>query len=319
MVALGGNALLKRGQKPDNDVQEQNVAVAVEALAPLAAEHELVITHGNGPQVGVLALQSASDPHLTTPYPFDVLGAQTQGMIGYWLLQAMQNALPGRQVAAIINQTLVEAHDPAFAEPTKFVGEVYSEQEASELAESRGWTVKPDGDKWRRVVGSPKPQRVVETRLIRLLLESGAVVVCAGGGGVPVIRNEQGRLEGVEAVVDKDLTTSVLAEALEADVFLVLTDVAHVERGYGTPEAEPILRATPAALQREDFPAGSMGPKVDAVCRFVEVTGDMAAIGRLEDAVEILRGDAGTIVTPAGQYGGPHDLSPTTPSGRGER
>jgi carbamate kinase len=315
VVALGGNALLKRGQKPDNDIQEQNVATAVEALAPLAAEHQLVVTHGNGPQVGVLALQSASDPHLTTPYPFDVLGAQTQGMIGYWLLQAMQNELPGRQVAAIINQTLVEANDPAFSDPTKFVGEVYSEEEAHELAERRGWTIKRDGEKWRRVVGSPKPQRVVETRLIRLLLESGAVVVCAGGGGVPVIRNEQGRLEGVEAVVDKDLTTSVLAEALEADVFLVLTDVPHVERGFGTPEAEPILRATPAALQREHFPAGSMGPKVDAVCRFVEVTGDMAAIGRLEDAVEILRGNAGTVVTPAGAYGGPHDLRPAVPSG----
>lgn len=311
VVALGGNALLKRGQKPDNDVQEQNVATAVTALAPLAAEHELVITHGNGPQVGVLALQSASDPHLTTPYPFDVLGAQTQGMIGYWLLQAMQNSLPGRQVAAIINQTLVEVNDPAFSNPAKFVGEVYSEQEAQRLAETRGWTVKADGEKWRRVVGSPTPQRVVETRLIRLLLNSGAVVVCAGGGGVPVIRNEEGKLEGVEAVVDKDLTTSVLAEALEADVLMVLTDVAHVQRGFGTPEAEPILRATPAALQREDFPAGSMGPKVNAVCRFVELTGDMAAIGRLEDATAILRGEAGTIVTPGGEYGGPHDLRPS--------
>ena len=310
VLALGGNALLQRGQRPDCDVQEANVARAVAALAPLAAEHEIVITHGNGPQVGVLALQSASDPHLTTPYPFDVLGAQTQGMIGYWLLQAMQNSLPGRQVAAIINQTLVEANDPAFENPTKFVGEVYDEAEARRLAERRGWTVKPDGDKWRRVVGSPKPQRVVETRLIRLLLTSGAVVICAGGGGVPVIRNEKGHLEGVEAVVDKDLTAAVLAEALEADALLVLTDVPQVVRGFGTPGAEPILRATPAALRREAFPAGSMGPKVDAVCRFVEVTGDMAAIGRLDDAVAIIEGTAGTVVTPAGDYGGPADLQP---------
>jgi len=310
VAALGGNALLRRGQKPDSDVQEANVARAVGSLAPLASEHELVITHGNGPQVGVLALQSASDPHLTTPYPFDVLGAQTQGMIGYWLLQAMQNALPGRQVAAIINQTLVEVGDPAFQNPTKFVGEVYDEEEAGRLAQLRGWTVKPDGEKWRRVVGSPKPQRVVETRLIRLLLNSGAIVVCAGGGGVPVIRNEQGHLEGVEAVVDKDLTSSVLAEALEADALLVLTDVPHVVRGFGTPDAEPILRSTPAALQRESFASGSMGPKVDAVCRFVEVTGDMAAIGRLEDAAAIIAGDAGTVVTPAGRYGGPDDLRP---------
>ena len=310
VAALGGNALLRRGEKPDASVQAANVARAVAALAPLAEEHELVLTHGNGPQVGVLALQSASDPQLTTPYPFDVLGAQTQGMIGYWLLQALQNTLPGRQVAAIINQTLVSAADPAFANPTKFIGEMYDEQRAHELAEQRGWTVKQDGTGWRRVVGSPRPQRVVETRLIRLLLGSGAVVVCAGGGGVPVIRDETGRLAGVEAVVDKDLTTSVLAEALDADVLMILTDVPHVLRNYGRPDEEPVLRATPASLQAEEFAAGSMGPKVDAACRFVEVTGDMAAIGQTEDAVAILEGRAGTIITPRGKYGGPGDLSP---------
>lgn len=310
VAALGGNALLRRGEKPDAYVQAANVQRAVAALAPLAHEHELVLTHGNGPQVGVLALQSASDPQLSTPYPFDVLGAQTQGMIGYWLLQALQNNLPGRQVAAIINQTLVAASDPALADPTKFIGEVYDEQTAKRLAAQRGWVVKRDGEHWRRVVGSPRPQRVVETRLIRLLLNSGAVVVCAGGGGVPVVRNEKGQLEGVEAVVDKDLTTSVLAESLDADALLILTDVPNVVRGYGTPDAEPVLRATPASLQREGFAAGSMGPKVDAACRFVEVTGDMAAIGRLEDAQEILAGRAGTIITPGGDYGGPADLSP---------
>ncbi|MFC4785467.1 carbamate kinase [Nocardioides sp. MAHUQ-72] len=313
VAALGGNALLKRGERPDNDVQEHNVATAVTALAPIATTHELVVTHGNGPQVGVLALQSASDPHLTTPYPFDVLGAQTQGMIGYWLLQAMQNALPDRQVAAIINQTLVAANDPAFADPSKFVGEVYDEQEARALAAARGWTVKQDGTAWRRVVGSPRPQRVVETRLIRLLLESGAVVVCAGGGGVPVIRNEAGRLEGVEAVVDKDLTAAVLAEALDADLLMVLTDVPEVVTGFGTPDAAPIRRATPYTLAREQFPAGSMGPKVDAVCRFVELTGGTAAIGRLEDAQLILEGQAGTIVTPTGTW--PPAASPRGRSG----
>jgi carbamate kinase len=304
VVALGGNALLERGQKPDAEVQEANVRRAVDSLAPLADEHELVITHGNGPQVGVLALQSASDPHLTTPYPFDVLGAQTQGMIGYWILQAMQNRLPGRQVAAIINQTLVEAADPAFADPSKFVGEMYSHEEATRLAAERGWTVKPDGGGWRRVVGSPRPQRVVETRLIRLLLESGAVVVCAGGGGVPVIRDEHGELRGVEAVVDKDLTSAVLAEALDADVLLVVTDVHHVMRDFGEPAQSAILRETPAGLRSLDFAAGSMGPKVDAVCRFVELTGGMAAIGSLDDATVILAGDAGTIVTPNGRYDG---------------
>jgi carbamate kinase len=308
VVALGGNALLKRGEKPDAANQIANVTMAVEALAPLAREHELVVTHGNGPQIGVLAVESASDPRLSEPYPLDVLGAQTQGMIGYWLLQAFQNALPGRQVASMLNQTLVLAHDPALDNPTKYVGEVYEEEEALRLAEERGWTVRQDGTGWRRVVGSPRPQRVVETRMIRLLLRSGAVVVCAGGGGVPVVRNERGKLRGLEAVIDKDLTAAVLAEALDADVLMVLTDVPNVVRNYGTPEAEVISRITPGALRRESFPAGSMGPKVDAVCRFVELTGDMAAIGRLQDAEAIMAGDAGTIITPGGNYGGPDDL-----------
>jgi carbamate kinase len=308
VVALGGNALLKRGEPPDAANQIANVALAVEALAPLARQHELVVTHGNGPQIGVLAVESASDPRLSAPYPLDVLGAQTQGMIGYWLLQAFQNALPGRQIAGMLNQTLVLAHDPALDNPTKFVGEVYVEEEALRLARERGWTVRQDGNGWRRVVGSPKPQRVVETRMIRLLLRSGAVVVCAGGGGVPVVRDERGKLRGLEAVIDKDLTAAVLAEALEADVLMVLTDVPNVVRNYGTPQAEPISRITPGALRREIFPDGSMGPKVDAVCRFVELTGDMAAIGRLADAEAIMAGDAGTIVTPGGNYGGPDDL-----------
>jgi carbamate kinase len=308
VVALGGNALLKRGERPDAANQIANVALAVEALAPLAREHELVVTHGNGPQIGVLAVESASDPRLSAPYPLDVLGAQTQGMIGYWLLQAFQNALPGRQVASMLNQTLVLAHDPALDNPTKFVGEVYEQEEALRLAAERGWSVLKDGNGWRRVVGSPKPQRVVETRMIRLLLLSGAVVICAGGGGVPVVRDERGKLTGLEAVIDKDLTAAVLAEALDADVLMVLTDVPNVVRNYGTPQAEPITRITPGALRRENFPAGSMGPKVDAVCRFVELTGDMAAIGRLQDAEAIMAGDAGTIITPGGNYGGPDDL-----------
>ncbi|MCC3766166.1 carbamate kinase [Streptomyces sp. UNOC14_S4] len=302
VVALGGNALLRRGDRPDAAVQQANVRAAVAALAPLAGQHELVITHGNGPQVGLLALQSAADRSLTSPYPFDVLGAETQGMIGYWLLQSLQNALPGRQVCALLNQTLVSAADPAFADPAKFVGPVYAREEAERLAAERGWTVKADGPHWRRVVPSPDPQRVVETRLIRLLLTSGAVAVCAGGGGVPVIRDEQGRLTGVEAVVDKDLTASLLAEALDADALLLLTDVPRVVRGYGTPDAEPIGRTTPARLRAERFPAGSMGPKVEAVCRFVELTGGFAAIGALADAAAMLDGTAGTLVTPSGRY-----------------
>jgi carbamate kinase len=231
-------------------------------------------------------------------------------MIGYWLLQGLQNALPGRQVAAVVNQTLVSAVDPAFDAPTKFVGPVYDEPTGRRLAAERGWQVAQDGVHWRRVVPSPLPQRVVETRIVRLLLGSGAVVVCAGGGGVPVVRDEAGRLRGVEAVVDKDLASAVLAEALEADALLLLTDVPAVIRGYGTPEAEPIDRATPPALRREGFATGSMGPKVAAACRFVEVTGDLAGIGALTDAPAILAGRAGTVVTPAGDYGGPGDLRP---------
>jgi carbamate kinase len=303
VIAIGGNALLERGRRPKAAVQRANAVRAVAALAPLAAEHEVVLTHGNGPQVGMLALHMAD-------FPFDVLGAQTQGMIGYWLLQALQNALPGRQVAAVLDQTLVSLADPAFAAPTKFVGPVYSREEAAALAAERGWTVAADGASWRRVVPSPQPQRVVESRVMRLLLSSGAVVVCAGGGGVPVVRNESGRLTGVEAVVDKDLATAVLAEALEADALLMLTDVPAVQRGFGGPDPEPILRASPAELRRENFAAGSMGPKVEAACRFVELTGGLAGIGALADAPLLITGKAGTVVTPGGDYGGPHDLRP---------
>lgn len=310
VVALGGNALLERGEKPDAKTQIERAKAAAKALAPLAEEHELVITHGNGPQVGVLALESANDPSLSEPYPFDTLGAQTQGMIGYWLLQSLQNSLPGRQVASLVNQTLVMAHDPAFKNPTKFVGETYTEDEAKAKAEAAGWQVKQDTKGWRRVVASPTPQRVVETRIIRLLLSSGAVVVCAGGGGIPVVRDERGKLKGIEAVVDKDLTAGRLAEALEADALFILTDVANVIQDYGTDHETPISRATPGMLREMDLPAGSMGPKVEAACRFVELTGDLAAIGRLQDVAKMVEGEAGTIITPGGNYGGPDDLNP---------
>lgn len=313
VVALGGNALMQRGEKPDAENQIANVNLAAKALAELAQEHELVITHGNGPQVGVLAKQSASDPSLTRPYPFDTLGAMTQGMIGYWLLQALQNALPGRHVASIVNQTLVLSGDPAFDNPTKFVGEVYDQETADQLAAERGWVMRADGPYFRRVVGSPKPQRVIETRLIRTMINAGAVVICAGGGGVPVIRNEFGKLSGVEAVIDKDLTAAVLAEHLEADFLMILTDVPAVLADYGTPDERPILRSNPAELRGLGAPAGSMGPKVEAACRFVELTGDTAAIGRLEDAAKIIAGEAGTIVTPGGNYGGIDDIQPPVP------
>jgi len=298
VAALGGNALLERGEPPESAIQEAHIVRAVRALAPLAADHDLVITHGNGPQVGMLALESAHDPAISRPYPFDVLGAQTQGMIGYWLVQALQNALPGRQVACLVSRTLVRADDPAFAHPSKFVGPVYDERQARALAASQHWEVRQDGSRWRRVVPSPEPAELLDLPAIRILLDGAAIVVCAGGGGVPVVAEDgTRRTHGVEAVVDKDLTASLLARQLHADALLLLTDVAAVADGYGTAQARPIRRATPAELRARSFPAGSMGPKIDAVCRFVEATGNPAGIGQLCDARALLTGAAGTLIT----------------------
>ncbi len=296
VAALGGNALLERGELPDARVQEEHVLKAALALAPLAQEHELVLTHGNGPQVGLLALENAGDRGLPAPYPFDVLGAQTQGMIGYWLLQAVQNALPGGRVACLVSRTLVSADDPAFGRPTKFVGPVYDETEARGLAAAHGWEVRQDGTRWRRVVPSPEPLELLDLPSVEVLLASGAVVICAGGGGAPVVRDAAGMLHGAEAVIDKDLTAALLARALGADALLLLTDIAAVQDGFGTPQARPLRRVTPAELRARSFPAGSMGPKIEAVCRFAEATGKMAAIGQLGDAEALLRGDAGTVV-----------------------
>ncbi|WP_035792148.1 carbamate kinase [Kitasatospora mediocidica] len=298
VVALGGNALLPRGQHPDAEPQALRVTEAARALAPLARDHELVITHGNGPQVGLLAMESAADPALAHPYPIDVLGAETQGMIGYWLIQGLHNALPGRQVACLLNQTVVSANDPAFHSPTKFVGPVWTESEARRQAAERGWAIARDGEHWRRVVASPEPRRVAEAGLIRLLLDAGAVTVCAGGGGIPVVEHADGQLTGTEAVVDKDLTAALLAEEVKADFLLILTDVPHVVAGYGTPKARPLHTTTPRELRSLAFPPGSMGPKVEAAARFVEHTGAMAAIGPLSDVHGILQSTTGTYVRP---------------------
>jgi carbamate kinase len=297
VVALGGNALLERGEQPDSEIQEAHVVAAAESLAPLVREHDLIISHGNGPQVGMLAIESARDPALSHPYPFDVLGAQTQGMIGYWLIQAIQNARPGRDVACVISRTLVRADDPAFDNPTKFVGPVYSEADAQKLARANGWVVRADGAKWRRVVASPEPSALLDLETIVCLTDRGAIVVCSGGGGIPVIRTPEGQLRGVEAVVDKDLAAALLAQSLGADVLLLLTDVGAVEENFGTVQARPIRDATPLELRGKSFAAGSMGPKIEAVCRFVESGGKMAAIGKLGEAAALLAGTAGTIVT----------------------
>ncbi len=297
VAALGGNALLERGEKPDADIQEHHVQQAVAALAPVARDHDLIVTHGNGPQVGMLALESARDPALTRPYPFDVLSAQTQGMIGYWLMRALRAAVPARPAGCLICQTLVDAADPAFASPTKFVGPVYDREKARDLAASRGWEIRRDGPAWRRVVPSPEPRELLELPLITGLLGTGAIVICAGGGGIPVIAGPGGELCGVDAVVDKDLTAALLARSVDADALLLLTDVDAVIENYGTEDARPIRKATPGELRSRSFPSGSMGPKVEAACRFVEATGRPAAIGSLGSAERMLAGTSGTIIS----------------------
>lgn len=298
VAALGGNALLERGEKPDSDIQQTHVREAVRGLAPLARAHDLVVTHGNGPQIGMLALESAADPALSQPYPLDVLGAQTQGMIGYWLAQELATAVPGRRTGCLISRTMVDQQDAAFTSPTKFVGPVYQEDEARALAAERGWVMRRDGTSWRRVVASPEPRELVELPLIQALLAAGVLVICAGGGGIPVVADGAGVLHGVEAVVDKDLTAALLARAVDADVLLLLTDVEAVMDDFGAAGARPIRRATPAEMRRRTLPAGSMGPKVEAACRFAEATGRPAAIGRLNSAAAVLAGTAGTLVEP---------------------
>ena len=303
VVALGGNALLRRGEPPTAENQRANVHAAARALAPLARDHELVITHGNGPQVGLLALQAAALPGVAA-YPLDLLGAQTDGMIGYLIEQELGNLLPENQpLATLLTMTEVDPDDPAFADPTKFVGSIYDEATARAAAAEHGWTVKPDGPHWRRVVASPKPLRIFEIRPVDLLLRAGCVVICAGGGGIPTMfeRDAQGRrsnvLAGVEAVVDKDLASGVLARELDADAFVMATDVPAVIDHWGMPSARQIAAARPEWLLAQGFPAGSMGPKVEAAAAFATATGRPAYIGALEVIGDLLAGRAGTLVS----------------------
>lgn len=297
VIALGGNALLRRGQALTAENQRENVKVAAEAMAPIAEKHQLVISHGNGPQVGLLALQGASYKP-DEAYPLDVLGAQTEGMIGYMIEQELGNLLPFETpFATILTMIEVDAGDPAFQNPTKFIGPVYEEAEAKRLAGEKGWSIKPDGDKWRRVVPSPLPKRIFELRPIRWMLEQNTVVICAGGGGIPTIYDENRKLHGIEAVIDKDFASELLARDLEADLFIMATDAEAVFDGWGTPQQKAIRRASPEAMKGFDFPAGSMGPKVDAACQFAELTGKAAAIGALADLPQIVEGTAGTTVT----------------------
>jgi carbamate kinase len=300
VVALGGNALLKRGEPMTADVQRENVKVAAQALAPVAAEHELVLSHGNGPQVGLLALQADAYKEVEA-YPLDVLGAQTQGMIGYMIEQELGNLLPfGKPFASLLTMVEVDGNDPAFKDPTKFVGPVYEKQVAEKLAAEKGWTIKQDGDMWRRVVPSPLPmrKRIFEDRPIKWLLEQGAIVICAGGGGIPTMYDpeKERMLVGVEAVIDKDWCTALLAREIDADLYVMATDVDGVYLDWGTRIARKIDRATPEELKSHEFAAGSMGPKVAAASAFARVTGNRAAIGALADIEAIVAGEAGTIV-----------------------
>ena len=298
VVALGGNALLKRGEPMTAEAQRGNVRAAAPALAAVAGKHQLVLSHGNGPQVGLLALQAAAYTEVEA-YPLDVLGAQTEGMIGYVLEQELGNLLPVEvPFATILTMIEVDPADPAFKDPTKFVGPVYTKAQADQLAGEKGWVFKPDGERWRRVVPSPEPRRIFEIRPIRWLLDKDVVVICAGGGGVPTMYLPDGErtLVGVEAVIDKDLASQLLAREVGADLFVMVTDVDGVYTGWGTPEQRKLGRVTPGELRQVPFAAGSMGPKVEAAVRFVEATGNRAAIGGLNEIEAIVDGDAGTQV-----------------------
>jgi carbamate kinase len=298
VVALGGNALLRRGEAMTAQNQRENVHRAAQALAAIAQDNDLVISHGNGPQVGLLALQSIAYGAVA-PYPLDILGAQTEGMIGYMIEQELGNLLPfERPFATLLTMVEVDRNDPAFKNPTKPIGPVYTEAEARRVADALGWTIAQDGSGWRRVVASPVPKRIFEIRPIRWLLEKNTVVICAGGGGIPTMYDDQGNLYGCEVVIDKDRASALLAGELDADVLIMATDVDGVYLDWGTPQARKLNSATPAELMSLDFALGSMGPKVEAACAFVQRTGKRAAIGALKDIPIMYEGSAGTQVTP---------------------
>jgi carbamate kinase len=299
VVALGGNALLRRGEAMTAENQRANVRQACEALAPLISEHQLVVTHGNGPQVGLLALQGAAYKDVET-YPLDVLGSQTEGMIGYMIEQELGNLVPIEvPFATILTMVEVDGDDPGFNNPTKFIGPIYRHDEAESLKAQKGWAFKQDGEHWRRVVPSPLPKRIFEIRPIKWLLEKNTVVIATGGGGIPTMYEpgKERHLIGIEAVIDKDLASELLARELEADLFIMATDADAVFVNWGKPDAKAIRAASPDGIGAFSFPAGSMGPKVEAACNFARSTGRKAAIGALADIERIVNGTAGTTIS----------------------
>jgi carbamate kinase len=297
VIALGGNALLKRGEPLSAENQRRNMRAAAEALVQACDGHQIVIVHGNGPQVGLLALE-ADAYKAVPPYPLDMLGAESQGMIGYVVAQEMGNAHPNWSIVALITQTVIDPRDVAFSHPTKPIGPVYEPQEIEALKKAHDWTFAPDGKSLRRVVPSPAPIEIIELPIIERLVGAGVVVVCAGGGGIPVRRERDGRINGVEAVIDKDLAAALLAERLGADRFVILTDIDAVYLDWGTPQQKAIGKIRSQDLRRHNFAEGSMGPKVSAACNFVERTGRAAIIGSLTDVQSVLTQQAGTIVLP---------------------
>ncbi|ARP37019.1 MULTISPECIES: carbamate kinase [Vibrio] len=295
VVALGGNALLRRGEPLEADVQRRNIETAVKTISEIAKVYNVVLVHGNGPQVGLLALQGLEYKKVN-PYPLDVLGSETQGMIGYMLMQEFKNYLPDRNISCMLTQMTVDPNDPAFADPTKPIGPIYEEAEARELAEKFHWIVKPDGQHFRRVVPSPRPTGIVEHEAITQLIDAGHLVICTGGGGIPV-KKENGKLVGVEAVIDKDMSAAFLAKQLDADALLILTDADAVYLDWGKPTQHALRSTTPSELAQFQFDAGSMGPKIEASCEFIQQGGKVVGIGALEDGLQILQGQAGTNIT----------------------
>ncbi len=298
VIALGGNALQRRGEPADLEHQRGNLRAAAQAVAEVAEMHEVVVTHGNGPQVGWLAMRTRLAGG-TPAYPLDLLDAGSEGMIGYLLEQELGNRLPDRRIATLLTRVEVDADDPAFSRPDKPIGPVLGEDQARRLAHDLGWRMAQEGGGWRRMVASPRPRRILELPAIESLLDAGILTICAGGGGIPVAVRPDGAIVGVEAVIDKDRSAALLARELDADALLMLTDVDAVHRYWDTPRAVPIARATPSELEAQSFAPGSMAPKVEAACGFIRAGGRLAGIGRLEDAAAILADRAGTRVTPA--------------------
>lgn len=296
VVALGGNALLKRGEPLEADIQRKNIELAAKTIARLTQQWRVILVHGNGPQVGLLALQNSAYASVT-PYPLDILGAESQGMIGYMLQQALKNQLPQREISVLLTQVEVDAHDPAFSNPTKYIGPIYDQTQANTLQVEKGWVFKADGKAFRRVVPSPQPKRIVESDAIQALIARDHLVICNGGGGVPVVEKADG-YHGIEAVIDKDLSAALLASQLHADALLILTDADAVYLDWGKPTQRPLAQVTPEILGKMQFDAGSMGPKVTACANFVSQCHGIAGIGSLADGPAILSGEKGTLIRP---------------------